>query len=78
MLSQAVNTALRHYVEGATVEEALDCLFRAAPGLENHIVDETGGIRPHVSVFVDGNQAGLSTPVGRDADIRVLHAVSGG
>jgi hypothetical protein len=78
MLSQTANTTPTHGVEGRTVKEALVDLFRQEPGLRNHIVDETGAIRPHVSVFVDGTQADLETEVGQDADIRLLHAVSGG
>jgi hypothetical protein len=53
-------------------------LFRREPGVRNHIVDESGAIRPHVSVFVDGVQAGLDTPVRPDSQVRVLQAVSGG
>jgi hypothetical protein len=49
----------------------LEDLFDSAPGLRQHLLDEDGRIRPHVLVFVD-------TPVGRDADVQVLQAVSGG
>lgn len=78
ILSETVNTAASHDVEGATVGESLGGLFEAEPGLRNHIVDETGSVRPHVSVFVDGHQADLSTEVRDGSEIRVLHAVSGG
>lgn len=78
MLSEAANIDLRHDVDGTTVGEALDSLFQRKPGLRNHILDDGGGIRPHVSVFVDGMQADLGTEVGDGSEIRVLHAVSGG
>jgi len=78
MLVETVGTSASVQVDGATVDEALGDLFRKAAGLRNHIVDESGSIRPHVSVFVDGEQADLDTTVGDDADIRILHAVSGG
>ena len=78
MLVESVGTETSLEVDGATVEEALGDLFTKAAGLRNHIVDESGSIRPHVSVFVDGWQADLGTTVGEDADIRILHAVSGG
>lgn len=78
MLSQTVNTEVTHEVEGATVGEALDHLFGDEPGLRNHIVDETGAIRPHVAIFVDGDQAELATVVTPSSDVRILHAVSGG
>lgn len=78
MLSEAAKTPLDQDVTGATVAEALTSLFEREPGLENHILDRFGSIRPHVSVFVDGVQAGLSTSVGESSQIRILHAVSGG
>lgn len=65
-------------VEGADVQEALSSLFDVEPGLRHHIVDETGEIRPHVSVFVDAVQANLTTAVQSGSDIRIIHAVSGG
>ena len=78
MLSEAANTDLRHEVAGNTVAEALGALFERKPGLRNHILDDAGRIRPHVSMFVDGVQSDLSTSVADAAEIRVLHAVSGG
>lgn len=74
----SVKGGLEHEVMGETVREALDSLFEKEPGLRTHLVDEKGEIRPHVSVFVDGVQAKLETPIRRGADLRVLHAVSGG
>ena len=78
MLSETVNTEPVHDVEGATVAEALDNLFARLPGLRGHILEETGAVRSHVSVFVDGEQADLSTQVGDGSELRILHAVSGG
>lgn len=78
MLSEAANTDLRHEVAGGTVADALGDLFDKKPGLRNHILDEEGRIRPHVSIFVDGMQSGLDSEVGAFSEIRVLHAVSGG
>jgi sulfur-carrier protein len=72
------STDLRHVVSGETVEKALESLFGREPGLRNHLLDENGVIRPHVSVFVDGRQAELVTPVSDGAEIYVLQAVSGG
>lgn len=78
MLSETVKTDATHDVVGATVEEALTDLFTKVPGLRHHICEETGAIRPHVSVFVDGLQAELGTGLAEGSEIRVLHAVSGG
>lgn len=78
LLAQAARTGLTHQVEGSTVEEALRSLFEQEPGLRGHIVDESGDVRPHVSLFVDGTHAGLDSGVGKNAEIRILQAVSGG
>ena len=78
LLTHSVKAGLVHEVGGSTLEEALNELFLAEPGVRTHLIDEQGEIRPHVSVFVDGRHASLDTPVGPSAEIRVLQAVSGG
>jgi len=78
LLAETTNANVSHNVTGGTVAEAFDDLFSGLPGLRNHLLDETGALRPHVSVFVDGHQADLVSEVGGEADIRILHAVSGG
>lgn len=78
MLVETVNTEATYEVNGTTVSEVFDDLFVKVPGLSQHLVDERGAIRPHVSVFVDGLQADLETRVGEWSEMRVLHAVSGG
>jgi molybdopterin synthase sulfur carrier subunit len=78
MLSDVANGAVSTPVTGETVAEALADLFHQKPGLRNHILDDSGSIRPHVSVFVDGRRADLSDSVDDRSQIRVLHAVSGG
>lgn len=78
VLATVANTELSHQVEGDTLALTLEDLFRREPGLRNHLLDEGGRIRRHVSVFVDSDQADLGTAVGDGAEIRVLQAVSGG
>lgn len=78
ILSEAVDTERTHSVSGPDVAAALSDLFSRQPGLRNHVVDETGAIRPHVLVFVDGRQATLRSAVGGDAEIWLIQAVSGG
>lgn len=78
VLTHSVKAGLIQEVCGETVGELLEHLFESEPGLRPHLVDETGAIRPHVSIFVDGTQAKLETTVAAGAHIRVLHAVSGG
>lgn len=78
LLTKTVKSGLVHHVGGSTLQEALDELFRVEPGVKPHLMDEQGHIRPHVSVFVDGQRASLETPVMPASEIRVLQAVSGG
>lgn len=78
VLSQVVTTGLRHEAEGETLRAVLEDLFDREPGLENHLLDEDGRIRPHVLIFVDAARADLDTPVGPSSEVQVLQAVSGG
>lgn len=69
-------------VEAETVGGALDALFAVLPQLRVHVFDETGGVRPHVSVFHDGRAARdadrLALPLEAGAVVTILQAVSGG
>lgn len=69
-------------VEGATVREALDAVFADDPLLRGYVLDEQGRLRRHVNVFVNNamiaDRLGLCDPVGRDDEIYVLQALSGG
>ena len=56
-LSQAVTSGVRHQAEGENLAEVLENLFSREPGLENHLLDEDGRIRPHVLIFVDAARA---------------------
>ena len=74
-----LDVALEH---GATVAALLDQLADPYPGLERRIRDETGALRRHVNVFVDGEQlralGGLDHRLRDGAQLLVLPAVSGG
>lgn len=65
-------------VEGATVLEAIDRLEARWPGLRDRIVAEGPALRPHLHVYVDGERAGLDTPVGARSRLDVIAAISGG
>ncbi|HET9615337.1 MAG TPA: MoaD/ThiS family protein [Candidatus Limnocylindrales bacterium] len=65
-------------VEAASVAEAIDRLEERTPGLRNRIVDSGPSIRTHINVFVDGERAALDTPVGPNATVHIIPAVSGG
>jgi sulfur-carrier protein len=68
----------RHQVAGDTIDQVLAALDAAAPGMRDRLVEEGPRLRPHINVFVDGRPADLTTPVGADATVHVIPAVSGG
>ena len=67
---------------GTTVREALESVFSDQPRLRGYVLDDTGALRRHVVVFVDGDQitdrVHLSDPVGAASTVHVLQALSGG
>ncbi len=65
-------------VPGQTLAEVIAGLERTHPKLEGWVLDETGHIREHVKVFVNGEVARLDSPVGRDDLVQVLPSISGG
>jgi hypothetical protein len=69
-------------VEGGTVREALEAVFRGNPRARAYVLDEQGAVRPHMVVFVNGQQIRdrrhLSDPVPQSAEIYVAQALSGG
>ena len=68
----------RHELDGATVDQVLSALDDAAPGMRDRLVEEGPRLRRHINVFVDGQPAALTTPVGPTATVHVIPAVSGG
>ncbi len=68
-------------LEGATVGEVLEALYRALRGLRDRIADD-GGLRRFVNVYVGGEDIrfldGLQTPVSDGDEVTILPAVAGG
>lgn len=65
--------------EGATLEAVTRSLDRSFPGLRFRVVDEQGGIRPHIKLFVNRVQVrDLSAPVGPADEVAIVNAFSGG
>ena len=60
----------------------LGALRASHPGLYDRLMTEQGALRPHVNIFVDGENirftGGLATRVGAGSEIFVLPAISGG
>jgi molybdopterin converting factor small subunit len=65
-------------VEAATVLAAIDSLESQWPGLRDRIVEEGPARRRHLHVYVDGERAGLDTPVAERSRLDVIAAISGG
>ncbi|MBK5227937.1 MAG: MoaD/ThiS family protein [Actinobacteria bacterium] len=65
-------------VAGEDVRVVVRELEERYPGTAGWILDETGDLRPHVSVFVGGEKARVDSKIGPDDEIYILHAISGG
>ena len=78
LVSLIPGTIRRSEVEAGTVAEAIQALDTRTPGLRNRLVDSGPVLREHINVFVDGEMATLQTPVGPNATVHVIPAVSGG
>lgn len=62
-----------------SVETALRELDRRHPGLRFRLVDEQGSIRPHIRIFLDGDQVrGLDAPLPAAGELMIVGALSGG
>ncbi len=69
-------------VDAVDVRGALEATFEENADLRGYILDDRGFLRKHVIVFVDGRQVndreGLSDEVGRESEVYVMQALSGG
>jgi sulfur-carrier protein len=71
-------------VEGSagSVAEALSLLWASCPAVRDRVLTELGEVRPHINIFVDGqnirDSGGLGAAVRDGAEIYILPAVSGG
>ncbi|MDA8400101.1 MAG: MoaD/ThiS family protein [Actinomycetota bacterium] len=69
-------------VEASTLRDAIDALEAAHPGLRERLLDDTGGLRRFVNVFVADEDVrflqGLETSVQDGQTISVVPAVAGG
>ena len=64
---------------GGTLAEVLADLDRRYPGLRFRVVDEQDRLRPHVRLFVNGEQArDLAVALGPADEVQIVQALSGG
>ena len=65
--------------DGATLAAALADLDRRYPGIRFRMLDEQDRIRPHIRIFVNGEQArDLSQPLRGTDEVVIVQALSGG
>ena len=69
-------------VDGATVNDVLKALDAAHPGFADRLLDDEGGLRRFVNVFVADDDVrflqGLETPVPDGETVSIIPAVAGG
>ncbi len=69
-------------VDGGTVAEALAAYFGDNPVARSYVLDDRGGLRHHMAIFVDGapltDRQTLSDAVSGRSTVDVWQAVSGG
>jgi molybdopterin converting factor small subunit len=64
---------------GRSVAEMLDDLNRQFPGIRFRMIDEQDSIRPHIKIFVNGEQVWrLDAPLKPSDEVHILQALSGG
>jgi molybdopterin synthase sulfur carrier subunit len=65
--------------DGQTIAELLDDLNRRYPGIRFRMIDEQDAIRPHMKIFVNGEQVqGLEIALKPADEVHILQALSGG
>ena len=74
--------SLERSVDGSTVGEVLGNLDGAHPGFRDRLLDDEGGLRRFVNVFVADDDVrylqGLETPVPDGETVAIIPAVAGG
>ncbi|MFQ5430326.1 MAG: MoaD/ThiS family protein [Phycisphaerae bacterium] len=67
---------------GGTVREVLNAVFQENRRARRYVLDESGEVRKHMVVFVDGkavrDRVGLTDPVTDQSDVWIMQALSGG
>lgn len=82
VLRPAANGQSTVSVEGETVGDVLKALVHEFPGLESNLIDDDGGVRKFVNVYVNDEDIRfldkLDTPVTDGDEVAILPAVAGG
>ena len=64
--------------DGTTVAQLIDALDRRWPGVRDRLCQRSDALREFINVYVDGQPAGLDTPVRPGGVVHILPAVAGG
>lgn len=69
-------------VVGTNIRDVLSAVFIANPRAKGYVLDDQGGVRRHMIVFINGqaiqDRTGLSDRVPDGAEVYVMQALSGG
>ncbi len=69
-------------VSGRTVAEVLQAYLPQYPTLRGYVLEDTGALRKHMTIFVNGtsiqDRQNLSDPVPADGEVYIMQALSGG
>ena len=79
LMQKLTDGANQVVVEGKTLREVVNNLEAAHPGFKDRLCDGDR-IRPSISVYIDGvmTREGLHQPIGEEANIHFVPAISGG
>ncbi|MCP8467836.1 MoaD/ThiS family protein [Pseudomonas sp. ZM23] len=65
-----------------TLAGALEAVFAETPALRGYLLDDQGGLRRHLTIFIDGlrvrDRGGFSDVLAPDSEVYVVQALSGG
>jgi molybdopterin converting factor small subunit len=66
----------------ATLQQAMDELWKECPGMRDRLVNDEGQFRQHINIFIGNENArdtgNFATPLRENVEISILPAVSGG
>jgi molybdopterin converting factor small subunit len=69
-------------IPGSTVQEILKEVDQRYPGIQAYLLEETGGLRKHINIFVRGeliaDREALQDGIGASDEVLVFQALSGG
>ena len=69
-------------LEGNTIRDVLNQIEIRYPGINNYLTDETGSLRKHVNIFLQGDlikdRSALNDLVKKSDEVLIFQALSGG